>query len=221
MSLAAFGIGAGVSGLAGLTQGALNYSMSKKQLKWAKHVQKETWKREDTAAQRRAADLKAAGLSKTLAAGASASSGPVVQTQAPKMEGLPESVTNAYNLLTMGAQYTRTQAEIKNIAQQIKTGMAQEQKFKMDAFKTGQQGLLEQHDVKVMEGKPFLYRNPSHLGSITRDLVNAGKPASDAIRHSGKKATSWYMKNIGLPFEKKVKAGYNYIFGKKSKGGQK
>ena len=42
--------------------------------------------REDNAVQRRAADLKAAGLSKTLAAGGAAQAGPVVATQAPQRE---------------------------------------------------------------------------------------------------------------------------------------
>lgn len=48
-------------------------------------LQREAWSREDNAIQRRAADLKAAGLSQTLAAGSAASSQAPIRLDAPKL----------------------------------------------------------------------------------------------------------------------------------------
>lgn len=71
-----------------------NYKAEQNKLKWDKQVQETTWQREDTATQRKVADLKAAGLSPVLAAGQGASSGPVVSTVAPKV-GVPDLMQTA------------------------------------------------------------------------------------------------------------------------------
>lgn len=68
------GIGAGLQGLGALSTGIESVINRTQQRK----LQKETWAREDNAVSRRVADLKAAGLSPTLAAGsAAASSAPI------------------------------------------------------------------------------------------------------------------------------------------------
>ena len=46
----------------GLWNSERNLSLQKDVFKWQKQVQQTTWNREDTAVQRRAADLKAAGF---------------------------------------------------------------------------------------------------------------------------------------------------------------
>ena len=70
-----------------------NFDLMKSNLEYQKWVQQNTWNREDTAVQRRAKDLIAAGQNPLLAAGAAAQSGAVVSTTAP------QRVTQKYNPL--------------------------------------------------------------------------------------------------------------------------
>lgn len=64
---------------------ALNFGMQWQNLQYQKDLQERIFQREDNSVQRRAADLEAAGLSKTLAAGAGAGAGQVIQTKAPQV----------------------------------------------------------------------------------------------------------------------------------------
>jgi len=66
-----------------------------------KKRREEQYDREDTAVQRRAADLEAAGLSKTLAAGSAASAAPVTQRSTQTKTGISQAVlANAQKELT-------------------------------------------------------------------------------------------------------------------------
>lgn len=67
-----------------------NLRLQKENLDWQKHVQQQTWQREDTAIQRQKADLIAAGLNPYMAMnGSGANSGSIVSTQAPQQEITP------------------------------------------------------------------------------------------------------------------------------------
>lgn len=59
-----------------------NLKFQQENLDYQKWLQQEMFRREDSAVQRRAADLKAAGLSQTLAAGQGAGAGAVISTKA-------------------------------------------------------------------------------------------------------------------------------------------
>lgn len=83
-----------ISAGAGVVQQGGNFLSDLVFNKQRKELQQQIFQREDTAVQRRAADLEAAGLSKTLAAGGGAQAGSVVSMNAPKMEG--ENPVQAY-----------------------------------------------------------------------------------------------------------------------------
>lgn len=98
----------------------LNYNMQKDELAYQKDLQKLMFAREDNAVQRRVNDLKAAGLSPTLAAGSSASAGPVVSTQTPqKLSNLNGYLALAQvGTMLANQQKARTEADIAK--QQLK-----------------------------------------------------------------------------------------------------
>lgn len=77
-------------------------------------LMREAWAREDSATQRRAADLAAAGLSKTLAAGSAAGSMAPIQVRPQSIEGLEKADTGAIrqqtyaNMMNMAATAAST-----------------------------------------------------------------------------------------------------------------
>lgn len=122
-----------------------NFALQQAQQDWDKQAQNTTWAREDAAVQRRAADLQAAGLSKTLAAGSAAqSSSPMhitaPQMATPKMATLSQAdvpVRQAYQLadiagivrsaMQQNAEITKTQMDTK-LSEQQAARIAEERK---------------------------------------------------------------------------------------------
>lgn len=121
--LAAISAGANALGAVGSTVGAfMNYNAEKNNLAWQKSAYKDAKNREDTAVQRRAADLEAAGLSKTLAAGSAATTMAPIRTEAPQIDttaatagfrGISEAAQNYIAITAQKAQIDKTVQENK------------------------------------------------------------------------------------------------------------
>jgi CxxC motif-containing protein len=93
-------------------------------LDWQKAMQEEAWAREDTAVQRRAADLEAAGMNPVLAAGQGASSSSPITLQNPQIKS---PFGNLQNRVQAQQQMAKSNAEIELInsqAQSVKSDTA-------------------------------------------------------------------------------------------------
>lgn len=111
-------IGAGlIAGAGSLVSGLMGSGASADALKWNKKAQRITWQREDTAVQRRAADLKAAGMSPLLAAGASAQTSPAAHIGAQEMPDIGGAVNN---VIQTKMAMAKQKADISQTEQQTK-----------------------------------------------------------------------------------------------------
>ena len=102
-----------IGAVADIGLGFMNYSQQNKNLAYQKDMQQQAWAREDNATQRRVEDLKAAGLSPTLAAGSAAQASAPVQTHAPQYGGpsLQQKALDYLSQSQMRANIAQTQAQ--------------------------------------------------------------------------------------------------------------
>lgn len=91
-----------------------NFDLQKQNLAYQKDLQNKIFEREDTAVQRRVADLVSAGLSPTLAAGSSANAGSVVSTSAPQKKSNFESIMALAGVGTALANQQKAITEAEN-----------------------------------------------------------------------------------------------------------
>lgn len=157
-----------------------NFDFAQSQFNYQKDLQNQMFAREDTATQRRRADLEAAGLNPVLAAGQAASAGPVVSTttaaRAPldrkqlKSNDTEMGVRMAQNLMTMKKNFEKTDADIARINAQ-KTNVNADTAKKLLEMKEKNYNLEKYQDMNT----------PTDTSSLVKTAVGLASPINATL----------------------------------------
>lgn len=163
---------------AGYVEGAWNRRQQEKLFEYQKDLQNKIFEREDNAVQRRAADLQAAGLSKTLAAGSGAGAGSVVSAEAPQDDTMSR--------LLRGIGLARAKAEVQNIESQTANNTI-EARVKEDSLLTSQvsrarmnaqialdTGRFELLGVEKSKGEQWINQSIANVNKINAEIQSIG-----------------------------------------------
>lgn len=153
-----------IAGLTAATSVAADLYTAKKNLELQKETNqqnidmlKQTWAREDTAAYRRAQDLKAAGLSPVLAAGSAASTMAPIQIKAPQIEKIGPSLMSALGVLQMSQNIAQSQEQIKLIREQRESNALE--------------NMIKLRDYNIYDKWGVPYTAPSRVKEIASALM--------------------------------------------------
>ena len=163
-----------------------NLTLQKDNLAYQKLLQKLIFMREDNAVRRRVRDLKAAGLSPTLAAGSSAGAGSVVSTSAPQKKSNLESYLALASVGTALAKQQQAQTEADIARQRLIQDKMDTNYYKKNGVspiesRIGYQQLL----TNILNG--FFNRATSNLpiSDLVKSNANANPNPPKAIGSDG------------------------------------
>lgn len=130
----------------------MNFQLQKDQFNYQKELNQIFMDREDNAAQRRAKDLQAAGLSKNLAAGSAASaqtmtSGSAPQRQQSYIGNISNAISAGFQSASMVQQINQTQAQTDLTKSQIQTEAVERANTRADTTLKVAQNLNTQADT--------------------------------------------------------------------------
>ncbi|QRV61821.1 minor capsid protein [Microvirus sp.] len=191
-----------------------NYNLQKENYDYQKSIQQQIFEREDTAVQRRMADLEASGLNKNLAAGSSAGTGSVVSTSVPQKD------SSWLNKLKFNLDYISAVEDIKQ--KKLQTQIMKENQYRAaeDATASKYYKEMAMYTYNEMERQDdlrrILYRYQN--GSITDDEVQmySGflKPYINEVLNSDNQAEMikkqnqmWMFNNMADTIFKGINAG--------------
>lgn len=179
-----FGIGAGMNAAENRNvqqdQFQQNLEFQQEQQQYDRSLQERIFEREDTAMQRRAADLQAAGLSKTLLSGG-APSGALVGGSAPQRdpaqrESTGLSLGDIMSIMITDANLNKLDADVKNIQKQNENIGAQTALTNAQKNATNVKSQIDKHDLEIYKdsGMPS---NASEFGKWFREGISGVKNA--------------------------------------------
>jgi len=144
-----------------------NLAFQMENLRYQKELQQQIFAREDTAVQRRAADLEAPGLSKTLAAGSGAGAGAVVHTEAPQRRASYDKLAAALNQ----QQLLLNVMSLKKANADVQATNAQAELIRQQAENAQVDKLAKLQSIKLME-QEYGYKeamNPLQIEKVQLD----------------------------------------------------
>ena len=180
-----------LGGVAGVAGAGLNFASQKDNLAYQKWAQTKSWAREDDAVQRRAADLQAAGLSKTLAAGSAAQTMAPIRTDAPQVntESLQKGFSSMADAAQMYMSLTAQKAQIDKTTEENKLLRLQQEKQSLEnafmASSNPQSLRLREQEISFNEAanpKKLLQMDEQNKGL---DLDNKNKVLDSTLKSLG------------------------------------
>lgn len=183
--------GALIMGGTQLLGSALNYGAQQSNLQYMKDMQYKAWSREDSAMVRRVNDLKAAGLSPTLAAGQGAASSSPIRTEAPQFDMPQIDLISMYKTM---ADVDRTKEDIKvaqlqqkkmederaNIKSSTYKNLIDAARSQTEAGKTALESMIKQYDFDIFKSTG-LPTNASGVGRMIQDALQLGKKGAEYL----------------------------------------
>lgn len=177
--LAIYGIGAGIGALGSFLGGQSQADAIRDANERNAQLTRESWSRDDTAVQRRTADLVAAGLNPALAAGSAAATSSPIPQQAASNTGLGDALKAAGQSL----------AAIPTVEQNLKRNAAATLQSEAQANLTSQQARIAQMDADAIQAgndprdKTPINQLIKFLPRIVQNLSPGG-----AMREAGQRA---------------------------------
>lgn len=159
--------------IAGAVEGTFNSGINiwntiqqQQKFDYDKAIQQQIFQREDTAVQRRMADLQAAGLNPQLAAGSGAGAGSVVSTQAPQMRNL--DIGAALDTAMAVERIKQAKQQTKNLEEQWRLMSSEMSK------NNAQTAIANEQAYSLKEENMFWYGSPTYMGADGFEHIEPG-----------------------------------------------